>query len=137
LLSFFLGVLDKAHAALLEMCECLMVSREAAMIGLVMEWLDSLLRTIRNQEHTESWIRRSAGLPYCFMALLQAEPSRRQSVLMGHAVKELLALARNSVNWRTTVHGLNVLRAIFRDSTVALDAMPFVAGNLFFLTNSC
>ena len=37
-----------------------------------------------------------------------------------------LSLANNS-NWRPRVHALNVLRALYKDASLRVDVIPFVA----------
>eukprot|EP01083_Nonionella_stella_P199337 731033_1 len=68
------------------------------------------------------------------MAILQAEPSHRQSVLVPRAMRILLESASptntTDSNWRPRVHSLNVLRMLYKDASLRFDVMPFVAEGL-------
>ncbi len=153
-------------------CVCVCGS-EPSLIALVTERLQSLLALIRS-DVSDSWIRRSAGLPFCVLAMLQGQPlqSHRETSLLSYTLTTLLDICRSvlaaspstatvpaastaaskavaaaaatatattagaasnfspvsaAANWKGLVHALNVMKFIFKDSCLALDATPFIA----------
>jgi hypothetical protein len=71
--------------------------------------------------------RRSAGLPVCVAAIVTAsKDTHRRCKLLGEAFETLLSVIPSSVFQLTSpdphvVHTLNILRQLFRDSTLAED----------------
>jgi hypothetical protein len=90
-------------------------------------------------------LRRSAGLASAFLSLMRAEPRNCAAVLLPTCVQQLLAesegeskdegRAIQGVNgademWRSQVHALNVLKAVFQDARLADDLVVFVSDAL-------
>jgi hypothetical protein len=106
---------------------CVFVRRsDSNLSSLVSEWLNMLLTTLRNP-NTDSWIRRSRGLAFAFLSILQSEPMRNSSKLLSHTMIQLMEMSKDSTDWKIKVNGLNIMRAIFRDSSLHIDALQFIA----------
>lgn len=104
-----LGVIEKTHVALKVLCKrllllplpCSTTSASSTIApassarphhGNVVEgWLHQLLTEVGNTaESSENWLRRSAGIPFCLMAILQADPAQRESLLLARTLQTLL-----------------------------------------------
>ena len=177
------GVLENAHEGLLGVCSALLESGCESLVSLVShEWLGTLLAMIAEPWQGDSWIRRSRGIAYCLLAILQAEPSASKqpaseqevraileaaassgtfvfdasslaanasgssgsgsASMLGRCMAQLMRMAQvdtssvgpvspvtglHEKGWQLKVHALNILRAIFRDSCLAVEALPYVA----------
>jgi hypothetical protein len=88
-------------------------------------------------------LRRSAGLASAFLSLMRAEPRNCAAVLLPTCVQQLLAEGKGVANgdvgvgpsgademWRSQVHALNVLKAVFQDARLADDLVVFVSSAL-------
>ena len=130
------GVLENAHSGLLQVCERLLSLDEVAQ-RVVGEWLEELMRRVRAADD-DSWLRRSRGIAYALLAILKAEPSSRPPVLLSRAMESVLQQAGKAASpsdgsaseWRSVVHGLNLLRSLFRDSSLHVGCLPYVSGAL-------
>ena len=130
------GVLENAHAGLLQVCERLLSSDDVS-YRLVCGWLEELMSRIRVADD-DSWLRRSRGIAFALLAILKAQPTHRPAVLLSQAMdavlKEAVKAASTSVDglseWRSAVHGLNLLRSLFRDSSVHVGCLPYVTAAL-------
>lgn len=115
-----------------EICQCCFDRAQAALVP------DELLRhslemCIRQPEVQTT--RRSAGLPVCISAIVTASKDQhRRQRLLSLAITSLMgeALAEPHVFFSTArpgpqvVHTLNILRAIFRDSGLAEEAIAYL-----------
>jgi len=61
------GTIQKAHVGLHGVCKALLASKQLKWWNFVEKSLDDLLEIVFTSSH--SWIRRSAGLPFCFLAI--------------------------------------------------------------------
>ena len=128
------GVLENAHAGLLQVCERLLSSDEVA-YRIVCGWLDELMRRVSAADD-DSWLRRSRGIAFALLAILKAQPTHRPPVLLSQAMEGVLKQASKAVShssgseWRAVVHGLNLLRSLFRDSSLHVSCLPYVTAAL-------
>ena len=87
------GVIEKAHVAFLHLNQRLLASSDPVLRSLPPSWLDGLLKGILDQAGgSDTWIRRSAGLPFCFLSILQADPSSNGDSLVTRALTRLLSM---------------------------------------------
>ena len=127
------GVLENAHAGLLQLCERLLSSSDAC-YDLVRGWLERLLASIANPDD-DSWLRRSRGFAFSMLAMLQAQPLYRPPLLLSQMMDCLLRTASmtsasSPSSWKSVVHALNLLRSIFKDSSLHVDVLPYVSSSL-------
>ena len=121
------GAIEKTFIAFSELCKKALRSRVTAVSGLCSKWLDSLLSTVIVEDAYT--LRRSAGIPFCFIGILYAETDGGQRPLMKRAVETLLEIASSDTSSDVTgrIHSLNVLRSLIKDTELSLDVMPYVA----------
>ena len=87
------GVLENSHEGFLAVVAALLEKHDATLSGIVGDWITQLLDQIAQPWIGESWIRRSRGVAYCLLAILQAEPaSSKQPV----SEQEVLAMVSGS-----------------------------------------
>ena len=115
------GVLENAHAGLLQVCERLL-SLSDATYDLVHSWLTRLLAGMGSADD-DSWLRRSRGSAFALLAILQRQPSYRPPLLFAQAMARLLHMAgmtssTSPTSWKSAVHGLNLLRSLYKDAAL-------------------
>uniref|UniRef100_A0A8B9I658 tRNA (32-2'-O)-methyltransferase regulator THADA n=1 Tax=Anser brachyrhynchus TaxID=132585 RepID=A0A8B9I658_9AVES len=99
------------------------------------QWLSCVLEEIKSCDPSSTLCatRRSAGIPFYIQALLASEPKKSKTDLLKMTMKELLSLAaplNESSSVIPQVHALNILRALFRDTRLGENIMPYVADGI-------
>uniref|UniRef100_A0A8C5E6D4 tRNA (32-2'-O)-methyltransferase regulator THADA n=1 Tax=Gouania willdenowi TaxID=441366 RepID=A0A8C5E6D4_GOUWI len=101
-------------------------------------WLSEVLEEVKSSDPSSKLCatRRSAGIPFYIQALLSSEPMSASCSLLKMTMKELMALAMPSAE-RTSnsssvpqVHALNILRALYRDTRLGENIIPFVSDGM-------
>uniref|UniRef100_A0AAY4DDJ9 tRNA (32-2'-O)-methyltransferase regulator THADA n=1 Tax=Denticeps clupeoides TaxID=299321 RepID=A0AAY4DDJ9_9TELE len=98
-------------------------------------WLREVLGEVRSSDRSSKLCatRRSAGIPFYIQALVSSEPKSSSRSLLKMTMKELTALAMQTDNMDGdggAVHALNILRALYRDTRLGENIIPFVAEGL-------
>uniref|UniRef100_A0A8C3B078 tRNA (32-2'-O)-methyltransferase regulator THADA n=1 Tax=Cyclopterus lumpus TaxID=8103 RepID=A0A8C3B078_CYCLU len=115
------------------LCRCV-----PALQQLPARWLSEVLEEVKSSDPSSKLCatRRSAGIPFYIQALLSSEPKSSSCCLLKMTMRELIALAVPSAN-RTTdsstvpqVHALNILRALYRDTRLGENVIPFVSDGM-------
>ena len=92
------GAIEKTLVGLTCLGEALLRSGDARLSRQPREWLASLFeRTTRPEQDVRDLIRRSAGIPFGFMAVVLAEPRGVPRTLLHEALEKLLDLAVRGV----------------------------------------
>ncbi|CAH6778046.1 Thada [Phodopus roborovskii] len=96
------------------------------------QWLWSVLEEIKSSDPSSKLCatRRSAGIPFYIQALLASEPKKGKMDLLKITMKELISLALSvdaSTGTVPQVHALNILRALFRDTRLGENIIPYIA----------
>lgn len=122
------GTIYHAQIGYLNVCKSLMSSNE---YNTVRQWLDSIMILISDESANTNWLRRSAGISMCLVTVLQAETqSSTARTLLHQSVEHLVQLCNDSIQqsiWTRLVHAMNLLRTIFRDSTLCTDVAPHIS----------
>jgi thyroid adenoma-associated protein len=106
------GAIEKTLVGLTCLGEALLRSGDARLSRQPREWLASLFeRTTRPEQDVRDLIRRSAGIPFGFMAVFLAEPRGVPRTLLHEALEKLLDLA---------------VRGLFFSSRASLSRLFFV-----------
>ena len=88
------GAIEKTLVGLTCLGERLLRSPDARLSALPRRWLDALFeRTTKPEQDVRDLIRRSAGIPFGFMAVFLAEPRGVPRALLHEALEKLLDLA--------------------------------------------
>ncbi|XP_042531416.1 thyroid adenoma-associated protein isoform X1 [Dipodomys spectabilis] len=126
------GAFELAYTGFVKLTEILNRCPNVSLQKLPEQWLWSVLEEIKNSDPSSKLCatRRSAGIPFYIQALLASEPKKGKMDLLKITMKELLSLAGPTEDsWSTVpqVHALNILRALFRDTRLGENIIPYVA----------
>ncbi|XP_015218624.2 thyroid adenoma-associated protein isoform X1 [Lepisosteus oculatus] len=129
------GAFELAYVGFVKLTDMLARSPGRALQQLPGRWLSEVLEEVRSSGPTSKLCatRRSAGIPFYIQALLSSEPKSSSCSLLRMTMKELTALALSMQDNPTDgssvpqVHSLNILRALFRDTRLSENIVPYVA----------
>ncbi|KAM4043647.1 LOW QUALITY PROTEIN: tRNA (32-2'-O)-methyltransferase regulator THADA [Anomaloglossus baeobatrachus] len=128
------GAFELAYVGFIKLTEMLIGCKEESLRCLPRQWLSNVLEEIKSSDPSSRLCatRRSAGIPFYIQALLASEPKNSKAGLLKMTMKELISLAMPlsdlSGNSSTIpqVHALNILRAVFRDTRLGENVIPYV-----------
>ena len=123
------GALEKTRIGATTLCARLMCSSDRALSELPQLWLSELMDQLRRPDQgVRDRVRRSAGLPYAFMAILLAEPKGQARVALNDALPRLLDIALDDSGSNIPqVHAFNVIRVIFADRDLSAETTAHAA----------
>ncbi|OCT79347.1 hypothetical protein XELAEV_18026159mg [Xenopus laevis] len=129
------GAFELAYVGFAKLTEMLIGCKEESLHRLPGQWLCNVLEEIKSSDPSSKLCatRRSAGIPFYIQALLASEPKNSKGGLLKMTMKQLISLAMPesdaSGNKGTIpqVHALNILRALFRDTRLGENVIPYVA----------
>lgn len=99
------GAVSAISETLISLCKVLLLSSsEQTLAQLPFHWLSSVLTSIRCRRHDIAMTRRSAGLPFCVVALLVSEMESSNHPGLVLAMTELLAMAREPLPMDPLLH---------------------------------
>ncbi|XP_061481363.1 tRNA (32-2'-O)-methyltransferase regulator THADA isoform X2 [Rhineura floridana] len=129
------GAFELAYAGFVKLTEVLSRCNNESLHRLPQQWLCNVLEEIKSSNPSSKLCatRRSAGIPFYIQALLASEPKKGKTGLLKMAMKELISLASPSSTPPSTVpqvHALNILRALFKDTHLGENIIPFVADGM-------
>ncbi|KAL4459843.1 hypothetical protein ABPG74_003369 [Tetrahymena malaccensis] len=120
-----IGSIDRIAIGLNTMCKAMNEVKNPILPHLSHTLLEKLLDHIEMNTFRNT-LRRSAGLPYAITCLLKAESAGKRTKSLPLAIKRLLDLIENSPHKQVKIHCLNILKRIFEDSNIKLDADKFI-----------
>ncbi|XP_064914350.1 tRNA (32-2'-O)-methyltransferase regulator THADA isoform X1 [Columba livia] len=128
------GAFELAYAGFVQLTEMLSRCNSESLHKMPEEWLSSVLEEIKSCDPSSTLCatRRSAGIPFYIQALLASEPKKKTDLLK-MTMKELISLAaplNEPSSVIPQVHALNILRALFRDTRLGENIMPYVADGM-------
>ncbi|NWY62097.1 THADA protein, partial [Chionis minor] len=129
------GAFELAYAGFVQLTEMLSRCNSESLRGMPEQWLGCVLEEIKSCDPSSTLCatRRSAGIPFYIQALLASEPKKSKTDLLKMTMKELMSLAaplNKSSSVIPQVHALNILRALFRDTRLGENIMPYVADGI-------
>ncbi|POI36127.1 hypothetical protein CIB84_000121 [Bambusicola thoracicus] len=129
------GAFELAYAGFVQLTETLSRCNSESLRKMPEQWLRCVLEEIKSCDplSTLCATRRSAGIPFYIQALLASEPKKGKMDLLKMTIKELMSLAAPSSEPPSAipqVHALNILRALFRDTRLGENIMPYVADGI-------
>ncbi|XP_014738632.1 PREDICTED: thyroid adenoma-associated protein isoform X1 [Sturnus vulgaris] len=129
------GAFELAYAGFVQLTEMLSRCNNESLHKMPERWLSSVLEEIKSCDPSSSLCatRRSAGIPFYIQALLASEPKKSKTDLLKMTMKELISLAaplNESSSVIPQVHALNILRALYRDTRLGENIMPYVADGI-------
>ncbi|NXH74569.1 THADA protein, partial [Hydrobates tethys] len=129
------GAFELAYAGFVQLTEMLSRCNSDSLCKMPEQWLSCVLEEIKSCDPSSTLCatRRSAGIPFYIQALLASEPKKSKTNLLKMTMKELISLAaplNESSSVIPQVHALNILRALFRDTRLGENIMPYVADGI-------
>ncbi|XP_074435677.1 tRNA (32-2'-O)-methyltransferase regulator THADA isoform X4 [Larus michahellis] len=129
------GAFELAYAGFVQLTEMLSRCNSESLRKMPEQWLSCVLKEIKSCDPSSTLCatRRSAGIPFYIQALLASEPKKSKTDLLKMTMKELISLAaplNESSSVIPQVHALNILRALFRDTRLGENIMPYVADGI-------
>ncbi|NXF47945.1 THADA protein, partial [Oceanites oceanicus] len=129
------GAFELAYAGFVQLTEMLSRCNSESLRKMPEQWLSCVLEEIKSCDPSSTLCatRRSAGIPFYVQALLASEPKKSKTDLLKMTMKELISLAvplNESSSVIPQVHALNILRALFRDTRLGENIMPYVADGI-------
>ncbi|XP_068865820.1 tRNA (32-2'-O)-methyltransferase regulator THADA isoform X11 [Aphelocoma coerulescens] len=129
------GAFELAYAGFVQLTEMLSRCNSESLHKMPEQWLSYVLEEIKSCDPSSTLCatRRSAGIPFYIQALLASEPKKSKTDLLKMTMKELLSLAaplNESLSVIPQVHALNILRALYRDTRLGENIMPYVADGI-------
>uniref|UniRef100_A0AAV2JLB0 tRNA (32-2'-O)-methyltransferase regulator THADA n=1 Tax=Knipowitschia caucasica TaxID=637954 RepID=A0AAV2JLB0_KNICA len=129
------GAFELAYVGFVRLTDMLCRSGSQALQRLPSRWLFEVLEEVKSSDPSSKLCatRRSAGIPFYIQALLSSEPKSSSCSLLKMTMRELIALATPSSDHVTErasvpqVHALNILRALYRDTRLGENIIPFVS----------
>ncbi|XP_014806547.1 PREDICTED: thyroid adenoma-associated protein isoform X2 [Calidris pugnax] len=128
------GAFELAYAGFVQLTEMLSRCNSESLRKMPEQWLSNVLQEIKSCDPSSTLCatRRSAGIPFYIQALLASEPKSKTDLLK-MTMKELVSLAaplNEPSSVIPQVHALNILRALFRDTRLGENIMPYVADGI-------
>jgi hypothetical protein len=141
------GAFEMAYSGFQKLCKSLWGSPSPRFHQMPSQWVKELLESLQSKSMSRllSITRRSAGLPFYLQAILTSEPSHAGRPCLKETMRTLLSVARvykatgNVVpressdptvgyteSHSASVHALNILRALYRDSRLGEHIIPFI-----------
>ncbi|KAL7382872.1 hypothetical protein ABVT39_000669 [Epinephelus coioides] len=132
------GAFELAYVGFVRLTDMLCRSGSQALQQLPACWLSEVLEEVKSSDPSSKLCatRRSAGIPFYIQALLSSEPKSSSCSLLKMTMRELIALAMPSADRNTDsstvpqVHALNILRALYRDTRLGENIIPFVSDGM-------
>ncbi|KAK7901513.1 hypothetical protein WMY93_018282 [Mugilogobius chulae] len=132
------GAFELAYVGFVRLTDMLCRSGSQALQKLPSRWLSEVLEEVKSSDPSSKLCatRRSAGIPFYIQALLSSEPKSSSCSLLKMTMRELIALATPASNQDTErstvpqVHALNILRALYRDTRLGENIIPFVSDGM-------
>ncbi|XP_061083567.1 LOW QUALITY PROTEIN: thyroid adenoma-associated protein [Conger conger] len=129
------GAFELAYVGFVRLTDMLCRSGSRSLQQLPSHWLKEVLEEVKSSDPSSKLCatRRSAGIPFYIQALLSSEPKASSCSLLKMTMKELTSLATPKPDCLTNhstvpqVHALNILRALYRDTRLGENIVPFVS----------
>ena len=94
-----------------------------------LKMLSETLEDLKVDQNKFCATRRSAGVPYLIQAVVTTEPLESDYKCLKMALKQLIILSRDE-RAEVRIHAYNILRVLYRDSTLGEIVSPFVTDGL-------
>ena len=128
------GAFSSIFPSFVLLCTELLQSPQSSLHSLPLKWLKECLdeNSLVYHKDTMSFTRRSAGIPFCILALVKSESNLKQHILLHCAMDSLLSvlkknlLSRNAQSEFPIIHTFNILRSLIKDSSLSSDISPSV-----------
>ena len=122
------GAFEQVYCGFSQSCNALSRCPDDELNRLPSEWLRDLIRDLDDDESAAKLCatRRSAGLPFMFQAIFSLEVEMGRDELFAYSMESLLTMASS----KGSIHSLNILRSLYRESRLNQVIGPYVARGL-------
>ncbi|XP_028676788.2 thyroid adenoma-associated protein homolog isoform X2 [Erpetoichthys calabaricus] len=132
------GAFELAYVGFVKLTDMLSRCQVESLRKLPEQWLQDILEEVTCSGPSSKLCatRRSAGIPFYVQALLSSEPKSSTCFLLKTAMKQLIALAlptnaaQNDYSAVPQVHAMNILRALFRDTRLGENIVPYIVDGM-------
>ncbi|KAB7493919.1 Thyroid adenoma-associated-like protein, partial [Armadillidium nasatum] len=123
------GAFEQTYNGFEMVCATLWKCSDKEMNKLPSIWLNDTLTVIQSADENNRLCatRRSAGIPFIVQAIVSSEPSVLLGSCLKNTMSSLLTLAASDSQLETRVHALNILRALYRDTRIGEEVLPYVS----------
>ncbi|XP_050404235.1 thyroid adenoma-associated protein homolog [Patella vulgata] len=137
------GAIEGCRNGLMKFCLTLMDSSQPELKHIPYSLLLKVFTSLESGDKMASITRRSAGLPIIVHVLMIAAKKYKQNVLIDDTLDKLYVLASEPIpsDWDQrqdlpAVHALNILKAVFSDSTLSSSLMPLYSKMIILVVES-
>ena len=127
------GAIEGCNVGFMSYCTRLLQHPDPVFHGIPGKILDRILDQVASTGSKASVTRRSAGLPLIIQSIVASENKSKRSVLLTHAItrlEEILSQPVPALDQQKDLphqHALNILKALFREASVAASVQPYIA----------
>ena len=128
------GAFELAATGFTNLCKDARCHNSSEISNLPEEWLRLTIDILSDEEKCKSLCntRRSAGLPFLFTALCCSDVGQRGKPLLHQSMGVLFPLAKQVDNPDLSCHARNILRALFRESSLSEDVLRYAEDALMY-----
>ncbi|XP_071494051.1 tRNA (32-2'-O)-methyltransferase regulator THADA-like [Diadema antillarum] len=126
------GALEGCKSGFYKVCAAMLSCPDPEMVAIPRKLLDLVFAVIGGTSSSSSYTKKSAGLPPLVESIIVAEPRGRERHLLKYTVEKLMEIARLPLPEQPDAkqdlpqsHGLNILRSLFVNSSLAWDVLPY------------
>ena len=114
------GAIEKGYEGFRALCVHVLKSKSAAVRALAGEWVRETIGILYDPV-SQQITRRSAGIPYCLLAVLNADltGSRLSCAMLDATMQELLELSAGAKGYSPQVHAFNIVGSFVNQKAVS------------------
>lgn len=114
------GAIEKGYEGFRSLCVHVLKSKSAAVRALAGEWMKATIGILYDPV-SQQITRRSAGIPFCLLAILNADltGSRLSCTMLDATMQELLELSAGTKGYSAQVHAFNIVGSFVNQKAVS------------------
>ena len=117
------GALLSVFNAFLSICKN--ICHESSLCHLPSKWINEIITSLDSISPLLSFTRRSGGIPYLMEALIICELSElKNKLILETTINSLVDIITHSKS-KSQIHSINILRILFKDSTIGTELVSF------------
>ena len=127
------GAFELAYAGFVQLVRTMWSCSISKLQTLPQTWVEQLMEKVKGHDADDLCsTRRSAGVPFFFLAVVSTEPAINDSRSLKFVMKNLIGIASEPITNDNThhVHSRNILRVLFRDSSLGDQVQPFIGDGI-------
>lgn len=127
------GAFELAYAGFVQLVRTMWSCSVSKLQTLPQVWVKQLMERVKGHDADDLCsTRRSAGVPFFFLAVVSTEPAINGRRSLKFVMKNLIGIASEPITSENTnhVHSRNILRVLFRDSSLGDQVQPFISDGI-------